>query len=89
MNMWFIVSAGSLFLAGGLAAFWVFTHRYADPLLVRIGLSIISIWCLIRAAFILHEATAVASAYDLLHIGMAIFALGFTKSLNSRINKQG
>ena len=89
MNMWFLISAGSLLLAGGLAAFWVFTHRYSDSLLVRIGLSIISIWCLIRAAFILHEAAPVANSDNLLHIGMAIFAVGFTRSLSSRINRQG
>lgn len=88
MHMWLIISAGSLFLAGGLAAFWIFSHRFADPLLVRIGLSIISIWCLVRAAYILHEASAIVSVYDLLHVGMAIFAIGFTQSLHSRLTRQ-
>lgn len=87
MTAWLIISSTSLFLVGGLAAFWVFTHCYTDTLLVRIGLSIIAVWSLIRAVYILNDTEAAESIYNLLHIGMAIFAIGFTRSLHARLHK--
>jgi hypothetical protein len=76
MELLEVVSAGSLAVVGTLALIGVFHPHYEDTLAERVGLSIVSLWCLLRVPNVgsVHLTTVLGDV--VLHIGLACYAVG-------------
>ena len=78
-------SAVLLVCVGVLATLAVLSKRYQDNLMECIGLSLIALFCLLRAP-VRWEAGATEGVNFILHIGLFCFAIGWAQARCYRKN---
>lgn len=70
-----MISILALSITGSLCAVAIFSHRFDDNLLQRIGLALVALWCLAR----LPEKIAsmhTEPVHLVLHLGLCAYAVG-------------
>jgi hypothetical protein len=83
-----ILSVVSLLVVGGLAMLGVFASSYHDSFLERVGMSAVALWCLVRVCDTLTGGANEDAQNWPLHVGLALFAVGFAFEVRKRFVKE-